>query len=131
MLYHCSVQSVQQPDVSMKHFHHAVAELTDATAQLWVLLCVHVWMILCVQMWVLSCVHVWVLSCVQVWILPFVQVWGAVVCSGVDSAMCAGVGSVMCAGVDANLATSALNFPLMPFFHVYSCPCSYAVIVIM
>ena len=52
-------------------------------------------------------------------------------CAGVGAAMCAGVGAAMCAGVGANLATSALNFPLMPFFRVYSCPCSYAVIVIM
>ena len=47
-------------------------------------------------------------------------------CSGVRAVVCVGVGAVMCAGVGANLATSALNFPLMPFFHVYFCPCSYA-----
>ena len=49
MLYQCSVKSDQQPDISMKRSHYAVAELTDATAQLWVLLCVHVWMIPCVH----------------------------------------------------------------------------------
>ena len=54
MLYHYSMKSVQQPDVSMKHPHYAVAELTDATAQLWVLLCVHVWMIPWVLLWVVG-----------------------------------------------------------------------------
>ena len=93
MLYHYSVKSVQQPDISMKHSHYAVAELTDATAQLWVLLCVHVWMIPCVYVW-----GAVVCACV-----------GAVVCSGLAAVVCAGVGAVMCACVGANLATSELN----------------------
>ena len=55
---HHSVLLVQQLDILMICFHCAVAELTDATAQLWVLLFVQVLITLCVQVWVHGCVQV-------------------------------------------------------------------------